>query len=401
MSKLIAEVLSETVLPITWEYRPLGDIAEITMGNSPPGESYNDVGKGVPLVNGPVEFSDGAFGSTRKIKFTTSPTKMCRAGDFLICVRGSTTGRTNVASFDACIGRGVASIRASLCQSYLNHFIRTLEKRIHALGKGSTFPSISQQQLAELSVPIPCPDDLQRSTEEQKRIAGILDQADAIRRKRQEVETHFDELLKSTFIQMFGNPIRNPMEWDVEPLGVVATLDRGKSRHRPRDAKFLYGGLYPLVQTGDITNSNGFVRNYSQTYSEEGLAQSRLWPAGTLCITIAANIGKTAVLTFDACFPDSVVGLIAGEKLTIEYVRHWFVAMEKATDAAATQVAQKNINLEYLRNLKIQVPSLAKQQQFSSAVNKIRQARGNAEIAHNEASGLFNSLVQRAFEGKL
>src|SRR5690606_7600551 len=117
-------------------------------------------------------------------------------------------------------------------------------------------------------------------------------------------------------------------------LGDVAELDRGRSRHRPRDAAFLYGGPYPFVQTGDITNSNGFARTFSQTYSDEGLAQSKLWPSGTLCITIAANIAKTAVLTFDACFPDSIVGLIPGAALTTEYVRQWFVAMEKAIDAS-------------------------------------------------------------------
>ncbi|MEZ6079969.1 MAG: restriction endonuclease subunit S [Pirellulaceae bacterium] len=99
--------------------------------------------------------------------------------------------------------------------------------------------------------------------------------------------------------------------------------------------------------------------------------------------------------------PDSVVGLIAGEKLTIEYVRHWFVAMEKATDAAATQVAQKNINLEYLRNLSIQVPPITKQKKFSNVVNKVRQSRENAEAARVRATTLFNALVQFAFNGEL
>lgn len=286
--------------------------------------------------------------------------------------------------------------RGEIEKRFLVYVLRSKQFLAYA-AKHSTrtnIPKLNRPTLLAYSFPLP-------PLSEQKRIADILDKADAIRRRRQEAEAHFDELLKSTFIQMFGNPICNPMGWNEEPLGVVATLDRGKSRHRPRDAKFLYGGAYPLVQTGDITNSNGFVREYSQTYSEEGLAQSRLWPAGTLCITIAANIGKTAVLTFDACFPDSVVGLIAGEKLTIEYVRHWFVAMERATDAAATQVAQKNINLDYLRNLLIQVPPLAKQQVFSNVVNKIREARGNAEVAHKESAALFNSLVQRAFKGEL
>jgi len=302
-------------------------------------------------------------------------------------------GKRQIASGEWIVFRG-----SQFDPNYLRHLLTSDVFHVQFMntvaGVGGSLLRARPAFVAKIEIPLP-------PLPEQKRIADILDKADALRRKRQEAETHFDTLLKSTFIQMFGNPIRNPMEWDVEPLGLVATLDRGKSRHRPRDAKFLYGGPYPLVQTGDITNSNGFVRNYSQTYSEEGLAQSRLWPAGTLCITIAANIGKTAVLTFDACFPDSVVGLITGEKLTIEYIRQWFVAMEKTTDAAATQVAQKNINLAYLRNLNVQIPPITKQHEFSSAVTKIRQSRENAEAAQLEATALFNSLVQRAFKGEL
>lgn len=323
--------------------------------------------------------------------------------DVLLNITGASIGR--VARFGlkdtrANVNQHVCIIRPTrhqLDSRYLEYFLSSpsVQNDIHNRHQhGGTRQALTFAQLAKFEIPLP-------PLSEQKRIADILDKADAIRRKRQEELKLFDELLKSAFIQMFGNPITNPMEWKLEKLGYVATLDRGKSRHRPRDAKFLYGGPYPLVQTGDITNSNGFVREFSQTYSEVGLAQSRLWPTGTLCITIAANIGKSAVLTFDACFPDSVVGLIPGEKLTIEFVRHWFVAMEKATDAAATQVAQKNINLGYPRNLNIQVPPLTMQRKFSAAVNTIRQSRETVETAFHETESLFNSLVQRAFRGKL
>ena len=104
---------------------------------------------------------------------------------------------------------------------------------------------------------------------------------------------------------MFGDPIENQMGWYCEELGTLGTLDRGRSRHRPRNAPELYGGPYPFVQTGDIANSDGMVTKYSQTYSEIGLNQSKIWLSGTLCITIAANIGMTGILAFDSCFPDS------------------------------------------------------------------------------------------------
>ena len=156
-------------LPRGWIQTRLGVIAEIIMGNSPPGSSYNDHGKGVPLINGPVEFSVGPFGLTMRTKFTTEPTKFCKKNDLLICVRGSTTGRTNIAAFDACIGRGVAAVQAGEVQSYVNLFVLALRQAIFDMGTGSTFPSISFNQIADIPFPLP-------PLAEQRRIVGKVDQ---------------------------------------------------------------------------------------------------------------------------------------------------------------------------------------------------------------------------------
>ena len=105
--------------------------------------------------------------------------------------------------------------------------------------------------------------------------------------------------------------------WAERRLSEVATdFGRGKSKHRPRNDPKLYGGRYPFVQTGDIRNAAHRISSYSQTYGEAGLAQSKLWPAGTLCVTIAANIAETAILGFDACFPDSVIGVVPNAAMT-------------------------------------------------------------------------------------
>ncbi|WP_176377474.1 restriction endonuclease subunit S, partial [Escherichia coli] len=105
----------------------------------------------------------------------------------------------------------------------------------------------------------------------------------------------------------------------------LGELNRGKSKHRPRNDPSLYGGDYPFVQTGDVRAADGLLTNYKQTYSKKGLAQSRLWPKGTLCITIAANIAETAILGIDACFPDSVVGFIPqNENISVEYIEFFF-----------------------------------------------------------------------------
>lgn len=148
-------------------------------------------------------------------------------------------------------------------------------------------------------------------------------------------------------------------EWALQKISAIGDFDRGKSKHRPRDAAHLYGGSYPFIQTGDITNARGRITSYRQTYSEAGFAQSRLWPAGTLAITIAANIAETALLTFPACFPDSVVGFTADpKKADVRFVEYLFQAMRKQVKSHAYGSAQENINLEVLRKLEFSIPPL-------------------------------------------
>lgn len=125
-----------------------------------------------------------------------------------------------------------------------------------------------------------------------------------------------------------------PQEWAWVRLGALGDLARGKSRHRPRNAPHLYGGPYPFIQTGDVKAANRIIRSFTQTYSEEGLEQSRMWPAGTLCITIAANIAETAFLGFHGCFPDSIVGFTACEPLIHPEYVHFFFESAKYRIAA-------------------------------------------------------------------
>lgn len=158
------------LLPSGWVWAQLGSIAEITMGNSPPGSAYNSRGRGLPLINGPTEFGPGPLDTPIKRQFTEEFTRTCRSGDLLICVRGFTTGRTNIAAFTAAIGRGVASIRAFDLQPYINHYVWSRSATLLAVASGSTFPSISAAQLRALAIPLP-------PLEEQARIVAELGSA--------------------------------------------------------------------------------------------------------------------------------------------------------------------------------------------------------------------------------
>ena len=161
------------------------------------------------------------------------------------------------------------------------------------------------------------------------------------------------------------------MKWTPRTLDELGYVSRGRSRHRPRDAAHLYGGPYPFIQTGDIKHANLYVTDYSQTYTEAGLAQSRLWKAGTLCITIAANIADTAILGIDACFPDSVIGFIPDdEKADARFIKYLFDAMIQKQLKQFTQgAAQDNLSQSKLLSLKLSVPEATEQRRIASILS--------------------------------
>ena len=154
-------------------------------------------------------------------------------------------------------------------------------------------------------------------------------------------------------------------------LDRLGSVSRGRSRHRPRDADILYGGPFPFVQTGDVKRAGLYLRDFEQTYSEAGLAQSKLWPVGTLCITIAANIAETSILDIEACFPDSVIGFIAEpEKADVRFVKYLFDAALKMRFRSFTQgAAQDNLSQAKLLSIKFPVPEVVVQTEIAGILS--------------------------------
>lgn len=160
------------------------------------------------------------------------------------------------------------------------------------------------------------------------------------------------------------------MNWELKSLDEIGFIGRGKSRHRPRNAEHLYGGEYPFVQTGDVKAANFKITEFSQTYNEAGLAQSKLWKEGTLCITIAANIADTAILGIDACFPDSIIGFVPyEEKSDVRFVKYFFDIFQVKMKSIAVGAAQDNLSLEKLLTFKIPTPPLPTQRKIASILS--------------------------------
>ena len=182
-------------------------------------------------------------------------------------------------------------------------------------------------------------------------------------------------------------PFELPEGWEWCRLPDIGDLARGKSKHRPRNDPSLYlGGTIPLVQTGDVSRANGVIETYTALYNETGLAQSKLWPKGTMCITIAANIADTSILGFDACFPDSVVGYTPfDEKINVKYFEFFIRTAKNHLEEYAPSTAQKNINLEILSQLLVPCPPFKEISRIVAKVDELMSLCDQLKTQLNDA----------------
>ena len=254
---------------------------------------------------------------------------------------------------------------------YVYHFLKLNEPYFQGIGSKMQMPQIATPDTDKFEIPIPCPGNPQKSLEIQAEIVRILDAfaeltteltAELTARKKQ-YNYYRDQLLS------FED---GEVEWKTLPE-MALDFGRGKSKHRPRNDEKLYGGDIPFIQTGDIRSASHIIMQYNQTYSAFGLKQSKLWPKGTLCITIAANIAETSILGFDACFPDSVIGFVADPKKTsTDYVEYLLQSVKNKLEEKGKEKssAQSNINLATFEQLKLPFPSLPEQARIVSILDK-------------------------------
>lgn len=183
-------------------------------------------------------------------------------------------------------------------------------------------------------------------------------------------------------------------EWPKKCLDEMGTISRGRSKHRPRNDPELFGGDYPFIQTADVKNANLYITDYSQTYNEKGLAQSKLWQPGTLCITIAANIADTGILGIPACFPDSVMGFVPFEDIAdVKFVKYLFNILQKECQSVSKGTAQDNLSWEKLSQIKFPCPDIRIQKKIvtilSSYDDLIENNNKQIELLEEAAQKLY------------
>ena len=383
-----------------WEIKKLGEICDILNGYAFKSDKY--VGKGTRIIritnvqkgfvvdDDPKYYSDDNMSELNQYQLYEN--------DLLMSLTGN-VGRVGLLTREmlpAALNQRVACLRIkgkNIELRYLFHYLNStiFEQEAILSASGIAQKNMSTEWLKKHKLPVP-------PIAEQENIVAELDCLSGIIEKKKQQLKEYDALAQSIFYEMFGDPITNEKNWEMRKLGDVGELARGVSKHRPRNAPELLGGNIPLIQTGDIANAGMYITKYNSTYSELGLSQSRLWPSGTLCITIAATIGKCSILTFDSCFPDSVVGYIVDSDCTNnEYIFYIFGSLQKILEENAPAVAQKNINLKILNDLLIPLPPLALQQAFASKIEAIEKQKALIKKSIEDVETLFNSKMEYYF----
>ena len=385
-----------------WEKKPLSECCSFVGGYAFKSSELSEVNRGndIPVVKIGNLTAQGFLDLTKSQYYPyTDKLKqyIINNGDILLAMTGATVGKISISNKNnVYLNQRVGLLRPKdivLNRKFL--FYCLLDEQFYNFCQdtagGGAQGNISPTQILNYKLPLP-------PLHIQQHITEVLDKADALRQKDQLLLQKYDELAQSIFYDMFGDPVKNEKSWELKKFKECGTLDRGVSKNRPRNAPELLGGKYPLIQTGDIANSGGYITSYTSSYSELGLKQSKLWKKGTLCITIAANIAKTAVLTFDACFPDSVVGFLPNQFVTTNYIRFWIGYLQKILEDSAPESAQKNINLDILRNLNVPVPPIELQNRFELLLINNNKLKNKCMNSSKKSELLFDSLLDTNFK---
>ena len=380
-----------------WPEVALGEVCLITMGQAPSGESYNSEGDGWPLISGAGDFHNGL---PKAKKFTSVKTKLCEPGDIVLGIRAS-IGSKVLADKIYCLGRGVAGLRASvdLEERYLWHWLDAVAEDLAAQGRGATFKQVNKNDVAELKIPLP-------PLDEQRRIAAILDKADVVRAKRKAALETLETLSLAIFIEMFGDPVSNPMGWPVESLADLVRPGDRINYGVVQPGTFVNGGV-PLVRASDI--NDGFIQETDLKLIapeiEARYERSRL-VGDEILVSCVGSIGAVALVS-ESHAGFNIARAVARIPLRSDVSREYVAAFIQSPAAQRyfvselRTVAQPTLNIKQLKELRLPLPPNGQQRAFSKALDELRSIQRRFQFELSEQLELSISLQQKAFQGAL
>ena len=396
------------LIPEDWEVMRLGEVAEITMGQSPPGDTYNTYGKGIPFLQGKAEFGNI---SPKHIKYTTKPLKIAKKGSVLISVRAP-VGDVNIADMDYCIGRGLASLNLKNgINEFLFYSLLFFKHLIEKESYGSVFKAINKENLARLKIPLP-------PLEEQKAITDILSTVQNTTEKTEKVINATKQLKKSMMKHLFTygavavdeiDKVKLkeseigliPEDWEVVRLGDIVNFKIGRTPPR-KNKDYWTNGKYYWVSISDMKNP--YINNTSEMVSEKAhkeIFKEKLTPAGTLLMSFKLTIGRTAILNVDAYHNEAIISIYPKENKVLKEFLFYYLPAVDYSNLQDKAIKGNTLNTSKLNKIPIPLPLLDEQQKIANILTTIDQKIQAEEKKKEALQNLFKTLLQQLMTGKI
>lgn len=374
----------------------------------------------IELSCGSISFGDVVYKDSEKL---TEETRLAYqevlSGEFLVNPLNLNYDlkslRTALSKIDVIVSSGYIVLQSEgvVSKNYLKWLLFVFDIRhMKTLGAGIR-QTITFKDIGNCTTYIP-------SNEEQEAIANFLDREttridsliaekqtfiNLLKEKRQALISHVvtkgldpSVKMKDSGVDWIGEV---PEHWTVKSYRYACKIYRGKFGHRPRNDPALYDGAFPFIQTGDIARAKRTIENYKQTLNEQGVKVSQKFPAGTLVMAIAANIGVTALLGFEAYAPDSVVGFNPKDNIDLDYLRFSFGAALPALEQTSTQSTQANLNIDRIAALKAVFPPIEEQKEIVELLDSesiriedlIDEVKVSIELLKEHRTALISAAV--------
>jgi len=360
-----------------------------------PKESVKDpVAEGIEHVVGLEHIKSGDMYLRRSasIEESTTFTKKFNKDDVLFGRRRAYLKKAAKAKFEGICSGDITVMRAReelLLPELLPFIVNNARFFDYAIthSAGGLSPRVKFKDLSNFEFSLP------NITKQKELLRLLIESSNVV-----EIERNLLSSLKTLF-HSSEKELLNGNDFTKEGIMDVASVQRGKFAHRPRNAPQFYGGEIPFIQTSEVVNSDKFITSYSQTLNELGLSISKMFPKGTIVMTIAANIGYVGLLSFDSAFTDSLVGIQAKqEKLSQEYLYYYLNYKQKVIDGLATESAQKNLSIDTFKAFKVQYPESNEQQLLTvNQLDKIKKNINKQIIKINSVLKLQSSLISKVF----
>ena len=417
-------------IPSHWrEQRVKFSLIHIGSGKTPRGGANVYVNDGISLFRS-QNVHDAGMRLQDVVRITDEADELqansrVNANDVLLNITGASIGRTSIVSSNALpanVNQHVCILRTEntkILPSYLHRLLcsNIAKGQILENENGTSREGLNFVQVANLFFPLP---DIVEQTQiakfldhKTKQIDSLIDKKKTLIEKLNEQRIALitqavtkglnpDAPMKDSGVDWLGEI---PAQWEQKPVKYLAKILRGKFSHRPRNDPAFYNGDYPFIQTGDIARAGKYVSSYSQTLNEQGFSVSKEFPAGTLVMTIAANIGDMAIIDFDACFPDSIVGFVPENDVDLDFLYYLFVAMNQKLMSTAVLNTQLNLNIDRIGTISALHPCLDEQSEIVEHLkNELLRLDGiqeKIEHAVKKLNEYRTALITAAVTGKI